>query len=254
MVTCILATSHKDLDGVEIFAGKKELTRGCAKYGVTFATIEVEDDSDQDLLTELGLRKTISFICHCKEHGCVWLGVPCSSWVFIGRRNAGRYSWHPRGHSTSQYTARHNALAEIAINLALLAFSLGVYYVIEQPSSSVLWRWDPVVEMLRHTRPLKAFLELGNFGASSKKALILRGTAPWLAQLEAAGKRRQHRIEQPESLVVTTHSKHGIRRVTGKRKRVKASQAYPPDFGDTIGRLCRSALQPKRRIFSVTDD
>ena len=115
-VTLVVAALHvstaRDLDGLEVFAGAKHLTAGCRSHGLLFETIEVEDGADQDVLTPAGLAKTISFLCRVKTRGLLWLGIPCSSWVFVGRANAQRYCFHPEGNTNNEYTSRHNQLAE----------------------------------------------------------------------------------------------------------------------------------------------
>ena len=138
-VAALHASTARDLDGLEVFAGAKHLTAGCRSHGLLFETIEVQDGADQDVLTPAGLAKTISFLCRVKTRGLLWLGIPCSSWVFVGRANAQRYFFHPEGNTNNEYTSRHNQLAEVGMNLAWLAYCLGVFFVIEQPSTSVLF-------------------------------------------------------------------------------------------------------------------
>ena len=113
VVAALHASTARDLDGLEVFAGAKHLTAGCRSHGLLFETIEVEDGADQDVLTPAGLAKTISFLCRVKTRGLLWLGIPCSSWVFVGRSNAQRYFFHPEGNTNNEYTSRHNHLAEV---------------------------------------------------------------------------------------------------------------------------------------------
>ena len=55
-----------------------------------------------------------------------------------------------------------------------------------------------------------------------------------------------------ESLVTRSISTAGRSGVTGKRKILKESQAYPPEFGLKVGQLCSEELRPKRRrLFAV---
>ena len=257
VLACLLATTCPDLDGVEVFAGAKELTFGCRHYGLAFETIEKEDGDDQDLLTDAGLRKAIRFICRTKEKGLLWLGVPCSSWVFIGRSNSGRSLWRPQGNESLPYTQLHNSLASVALSLARLAFCLGIYYVIEQPSTSVFWSWLPTMELLCETAAQRISFNLSAFGADTQKRLVLHGTAPWLRQLQDFAAARPSRPAQAESLVTTRVDPSGETKVTGKRKRLKESQAYTAQFGRKVGAL-QSRLDVKRRpvarpLFSLMD-
>ena len=88
VVGCLCATAAKDLHGVEIFAGAKAVANGFHDAGLHCATIELNDG--EDITTTAGLKLTISYICRCKEKALVWLGTPCSSWIFVGRSNAER--------------------------------------------------------------------------------------------------------------------------------------------------------------------
>ena len=139
VVAALHASTARELDGLEVFAGTKHLTAGCRSHGLLFGTIEVEDGADQDVLTPAGLAKTISFLCRVKTRGLLWLRIPRSSWVTVARSKERRYFFHPEGNTNNEYTSRHNQLAEVGMNLAWLAYCLGVFFVIEQPSSSVLF-------------------------------------------------------------------------------------------------------------------
>ena len=73
LVVAALASTARDLDGLEVFAGAKHLTAGCRSHGLLFETIEVQDGADQDVLTPAGLVKSISFLCRVKTRGLLCL-------------------------------------------------------------------------------------------------------------------------------------------------------------------------------------
>ena len=54
VVAALHASTARDLDGLEVFAGAKHLTAGCRSHGLLFETIELEDGADQDVLTPAG--------------------------------------------------------------------------------------------------------------------------------------------------------------------------------------------------------
>ena len=127
---------------MEIFSGARAVARGCFAHGLNAATIELNDG--QDITTPHGLRLTIQYLCRCKRQALVWLGVPCSSWIFCGRSNAGRYTWWTQGNAELAYTRKHNEIADISASLAKLAFFLGLVVVLEQPLKSALFDYPPM--------------------------------------------------------------------------------------------------------------
>ena len=55
-------------------------------------------------MTEAGLQLVLQLLSTCKPGALVWLGVPCSSWVWMGWSNSGRNSWNPSGNQQKPYT------------------------------------------------------------------------------------------------------------------------------------------------------
>ena len=47
VVAALHASTARDLDGLEVFAGAKHLTAGCRSHGLLFETIEVEDGANE---------------------------------------------------------------------------------------------------------------------------------------------------------------------------------------------------------------
>jgi hypothetical protein len=269
VVECLLSAPIKDLSGVEVFAGEKAVAlglgracEGLACEGLPCATLELLDG--QDITKLSGQREAINYLCRCRALGLTWLGTPCSSWIFLGRSNAGRYTWLPQGDETREYTRAHNNLANISIDLAWLAFCLGLHVVIEQPLSSILFDYAPMRALIHKTGMQRATVQLGGFGAASRKPLQLWGTVPWLSQLAQASTQRQKSAKPGEKLSVTTTDNLGRQNVTGKKAALKESSAYPPEFGRVVGELHRKLLESacegdackgkKRRLFDIKDD
>ena len=62
--------------------------------------------------------------------------------------------------------------------LVLLATALGIKVVIEQPSTSLLWKLKPVADLLSYIQCAVAAADMGAYGAPTKKALVFKGTLP----------------------------------------------------------------------------
>jgi len=256
VVACLLTTATKDLGCVEVFAGVKAIARGCADQGLKCATVELNDG--QDITTKYGLRMTIHYLCRCRKNALAWFGVPCSSWIFCGRSNAGRYTWWPKGNERLAYCRQHNELAEISSHLARLAFFLGLLVVIEQPLTSTLFDYTPMQRAVWEIGCTRVAVELNGFGASSLKPLQLFGNAPWLGALAGLSKALRRTAPKPtERLTTTRQRSDGSKSVTGRTGAMKDSSAYPDRFGSEVGRLHAKVLQqpePRGRLFSLMDD
>ena len=252
VVGCLCATAAKDLYGVEIFARVKAVANGFHDAGLLCATIELNDG--EDITTTAGLKLTISYICRCKEKGLVWLGTPCSSWIFVGRSNAERYVWWPAGNTKKAYTRAHNNLAEISANLAWLAFCLGVYVMIEQPLTSCLFDYGPVFQKMFRIGLQRKAVHLDGFGAESQKPLQLHSNVPWLEELRRSSQWR-HQFASPNvKLTTRRQNEHGVQVVTGKRAAMKDSSAYPAEFGKVVGRLHAQLVKPQPPLLGLMDD
>ena len=254
VLACRAASSDKDLSGVELFAGEKLIAAGLARQGLSCKTIELEDG--QDITTESGQELAISYLCRCQQNSLVWFGTVCSSWVFVGRSNGGRYTWWPTGDTTRPYTKAHNMLADITVDLAWLAFCLGLLVVIEQPLTSCLFDYPPMAKVVAKMALERISVHLDGFGSTSMKPLQLYGTVPWLSKLQHFSKWR-HQFAQPTRTLTTQKTNAlGGTCVTGKSKALKESSAYPEQFGRLIGELHGELLRPPRRkrIFSLMDD
>ena len=161
--------------------------------------------------------------------------------------------------------------------MAWLAYCLGVFFVIEQPSSSALFSWWPMQRMLFRCGCSRIAIMLYSFGAPTQKSLVLQGTAPWLEDVQDASKsfrsqnqgKRQALVEKKttklgirvqgkkQALVENKTTKLGIR-INGKPNALKQSGEYPPRFGDLIGQLqSKTGTQNKvkigKRLFSIRD-
>ena len=271
VVEFLLAGRGKELYGLEIFAGEKAVANGLRRVGLVCETLELLDG--QDVTKPSGQQFAISCLCRCHPLSLVWLGTPCSSWIFIGRSNAGRYTWLPAGDETRAYTRAHNNLADISIDLAWLAFCLGLHVVIEQPLSSILFDYAPMQAFISKTSMQRVTVQLGGFGAASMKPLQLWGTVPWLPQLAQASKQRQKSAKRGdaklrqgcEKLTYVKTDGLGRANVHGNKTALKESSAYPPEFGRIVGELHRKiipidsdacqgdACKGKKRLFSITD-
>jgi len=130
-----------------------------------------------------------------------------------------------------------NAFAAILAEMVRVAFLLGIFFVIEQPKSSLMFNHPLLKSALEATGAIKIYVEMWVWGGRSTKGMFLYGTAPWLRELRAHYKvlrqTNAHMLENLEKL--TTTDSRG--KVTGRKQELTESAAYPSAFGRCIGRM-----------------
>ena len=140
----------------------------------------------------------------------------------------------------TQLVALHIRIHASVAYLARTATAIKVSYVLEQPASSLLYKADfrtmfdvsSVWRTLHETKAEESHVSLLYFGGASKKPLILKGTAPWLPKLQEVSRLLQGQTSHTASASLVSVDSNG--NYTGKRKELKASSAYPPNFGKCI--------------------
>ena len=81
------------------------------------------------------------------------------------------------GDTSNHWVRYHNKIADWVAKAIKLAHKMHVYVVIEQPLTSLLFRYKPVFLALQKVGAQKISLQLGDFGAASAKPTALYGAA-----------------------------------------------------------------------------
>ena len=170
-----------DLDMLEMFAGVMAIARGFTLAGMVAAAYDVELDSRMDLLTPMGLVLAVQLIRRIKPlTGFIWLGPPCSTWVFMSRGSTGRAPSCPEGDGRCWSAELQNVLVSRLAALLIYAASLGIPFVVEQPSTSIM-ELHPCFQELSALLDMKfVTCHLGAFGGDTPKLVKFMGTVEWL--------------------------------------------------------------------------
>ena len=82
--------------------------------------------------------------------GVVWFAPPCSTWVWMSRASTKRSEQHmgPAGDESNPNVYRQNCLVGRICYLIALCFHLGINFVIEQPHSSVMFKYARMKKLL----------------------------------------------------------------------------------------------------------
>ena len=98
-----------------------------------------------DIGSMAGLVRALDATLALREAAVLWLGIPCSTFVWMSSSRHKRTPTAPFGNP--KYTKKANILVLRAMFLAIVATLRGVYVGIEQPSSSMLM-YVPHLRML----------------------------------------------------------------------------------------------------------
>ena len=234
---------HMEDAGVEplkcadIFSGTGNMAAAFGAFGMLSSTFEKQNDPEgQDVTTDKGMGILLYMIARVEPGGIVWLGPPCSSWVWLSRSTTKRSASKVEGDTTVPSVAEANAIANIVADIMRVCHALGVFYVVEQPRTSLLFDYSPMRSALDETTALHVALNLGQAGATSQKPLTLWGTAPWLRSL-AGTIRRRPMLSTTRPL---TDRRGGT--VNGRKAALSASASYPRTFCCIVARLHAASI------------
>ena len=139
---------------LELFAGKGGLSSALrAAHVPCMRPVELYDRSkkiipEHDLSNEAVVSRLIS---DCKR-GCyryVHLGTPCNSWSTLQSLNDGtRTQARPEGDGCQYREVLGNLLAVNSIRIAHAQIDSGNYFSIENPKSSMLWKFEPMLDLM----------------------------------------------------------------------------------------------------------
>ena len=233
-----LALLSIPLDAAEVFSSCHTWTDNWRAQGLCCSTYDIEDVNDeQDCRTERGQTTLFTQVGSVKREGLVMLPPKCSNCVPLNMGTAKRCKENPLGNTSRTDVRDSNDTAAMLCSLCRWMVEQSIYWIIEQPLNSWFFKLPVVEKMLADCGAMRVSFAMELFGASSKKPTELWGTAPWL----------QFIANVPKPISKGKRTVLAERRgkwVSGKRKEMKASQAYPPAFGARMLKLHMLFMAP----------
>lgn len=242
------ADLYRDLDVVELWSGVGAIAEAAREAG--FAAVEFDinrvpgtTDTDrpaetENILLEPGFKRALELTMRLRPGGILWMAPVCSSWVFLSlsrtkRKRGTRYE----GNMGCRAVREGNEMARIAAFLYKVAHARGATPVLENPPSSTLFLYGPLVDSLaavdaeRHTAvcPHCAF-SAARVGRRFGKKFKFMSTAAWVRKLARKCKcpGRKHIKLVKEKFV------DGKRKATGCQALLRESAAYPKPLGRAV--------------------
>lgn len=163
--------------------------------------------------------------------GLLWMAPVCSSFVFANVSNTKRSVENPVGDVSYEAVAVGNLMANAAAFLFDVAVSRQVQVAMENPVSSLIYRYPPIVQVLKEVRA--QFFITDSCPYSDKcyghrflKAFKIAATGNWMHRVV-----RKCKCPDGEHIALMRRDENGG--VSGT-KALKESQAYPARFGAAV--------------------
>ena len=233
-IACYLAQLvGEPIDGAELFAGQRAVTNGLRFLGFTVFPFEIKDasDSSRDILSPQGFALALSCVLRIAPGGILWVGVVCSSWVFMCRHTTGRTHIDILGNEDREGVLLANRMVSRVLLLVRLAVSLGIIVLLEQPLSSIMYLHPRFQAWLDECAVFSCVLSLGYFGGETQKTVKLWSNCDCIQQLASARVRRW--LPRSVSTFKSYQNELGESKVDGGEG-LKQSETYPVLFGAAV--------------------
>ena len=167
--------SMGDIGGVEYFAGEAEVTKALRRRAYDVYSYDIKYIRDlMDLCNPLGCLYALVLCLRVRSHGICWFGTVCSSWVWIARATTVRTLQTPRGDLSVPSVVQGHCQAARSCVLMVLCYCRSIVWILEQPSSSVLFTHPSMVWARARALDLQKTWHIvstyqGAFGADTPK-------------------------------------------------------------------------------------
>ncbi|HIG85417.1 MAG TPA: hypothetical protein EYQ25_00045 [Planctomycetes bacterium] len=218
---------------LDLFSGIDEpLSQSQRKAGRSTSSYDTGRDPRQNL----ALKRNVNDICEKISSGRVgevYLATPCtnlSNWNHATRNQTGwsRSKENPEGDGVSEKERLANELVAATVRIIKCCLKHNVPFALENPTSSLLWSFPEIRNLLSDPRVTFSDFHMCAFGTEWMKPTRVMGTAPWIPKLKSyrCNGKHVHEILQGWDPI-----RHG--------KRTDLAKRYPEKYCDFVAGLCR---------------
>jgi hypothetical protein len=175
----------RSLDFLELFAGCQRLTASMSRIGLRSTAMDIKiDPALHDLASPIGQAHAVWQALRLRPFGLCSASPVCSTMVWMARSHSKRNKEHPEGDESRQDVVDANNMSQFVSVLMAMLFMRKVFWVVEQPHTSVMWLL-PEWPLLADTIQLeKVFLWLGSYGHGCLKPSVFWTTLDTFASLK----------------------------------------------------------------------
>ncbi|CAK8999286.1 Putative rhamnose biosynthetic enzyme 1 [Durusdinium trenchii] len=226
------------IDHLETFAGTQAVTIGDWQAGRKAVPFEINmDPSTMDILTDAGFANAVYYTLRTRVGGASLHAPVCSTWVFMSRGSTLRSKSQPLGRPDSLKVQEGNVMTARVMVLCVLAAATASWWVVEQPSSSIM-EYHPTFQktlaLLRGVRKLS--ICMANYGGESRKGTYLYSSHRCIDSL--LDERSSPQLQEGSAPEMTIKYRDGAGKWRCKGgKDLKKSQHYPLKFGKALAKI-----------------
>ena len=197
-----------------------------------------------NFLTKDGFFVALKMVLHCAPGSLIVGGPPCSLFVWLSLGFTKRNE-KIEGDTTKASVLASNALVHNMVVLLAIAHCRGVWFLLEQPSTSRMYRADFLAEFLAQVNPHRIWTWMRCFGHDMDKPTVLYATLPFAFRLKRILRMGAAKAKTNKNY----HSKTKDGRWVQGGPDLQSSAQYTPGFATAIldcwGRACRSFGSPE---------
>ena len=219
---------------IEVFAGIGNICKTFLEAGVPAAAFDIlHHQRLQNILLSEGFVTLLQWCRRLKpsESFTHW-GILCKSWVFMSRNSTGRRFHNVAGLDSqgmaTTATAEGNLMASRCVLLLMYLHVQRILFVVEQPSSSLLFSHQRFLELDRKIALYRSSTSLGAFGGRSAKPILLMSNHPLVRQMYRPLRRSTF---TPTATQVVVEAASGG--VSGGPD-LHQTQEYPAEFAEAL--------------------
>ncbi|CAK9048304.1 Putative rhamnose biosynthetic enzyme 1 [Durusdinium trenchii] len=212
---------------VEVFGGVGSIS--CIHEGWNF---EYRRNKRHNIHKVDGVKIMLDHLVRVVPGGQVTIEPTCSSFLrFVSSATSRRTEENIDGDSSAKFVRCGNATCETIGLVIDMCEWLFIEWVLENPLNSLLFKYPPIQQRLqRSPRLVRIVIYLRTFGGLHAKPLELHGS-PMLLYLLEIHKRAWHATKGRYTIPTM---KKGARWVSGQKKAMATSSAYPAPLGTSI--------------------
>ena len=234
LAECARGNVKRDVDLVEIFAGERALTFAVQNQGYVAEGCDILlDPTLHDILSDEGMEHLCKLVLRIKPGGILWGALPCKSWVWISRNGTGRCVQNPGGFTYVPRIAEANQQVEHFVALATLAYLRDVDFVVENPKSSLIFKYEPLSALMTWSKGSIVNTYMGAFASNHCKPLMLGSSWAGIAGMSRAKPSGSEPLAERRGNAVN-----------GRSKELTQSAAYTQEFGEAFADLLSTKLAP----------
>lgn len=221
---------------LELFAGKKIVTRCMREGGVAAVSYEILDHEVlEDFLSGIGLVHCFIMVLKLMPGAGSLAGLVCSTWTNMNRATSERKKYKPHGNGARPSVRAGNKMCSRMALVLILLEALCAWATLEQPVGSLLQYHARIQAILGVYTIYRHGFRMWDFGGASAKPTWLYSNRAWVSGID---KYKVQRMEADKKLDLVTKGVNeiGKKTYTGT-KWLKTSQAYPRPFGEAMYNL-----------------